>query len=98
MPGFTCAGEGELERPLEQGVEMSRGERQQLEQVVNLLRQIETAVANGKTTARACKEAVIVERPYFHWQNIGLASALTFIAEALERHGGNGFVADHLVE
>lgn len=27
------------------------------EQVVNLLRQIEAAVANGKITARACKEA-----------------------------------------
>jgi len=31
---------------------MARGKRYQPEQVVNLLRQIEVAVANGKTTAR----------------------------------------------
>jgi len=35
---------------------MARGKRYQPEQVVNLLRQIEVAVANGKTTAQACKE------------------------------------------
>jgi putative transposase len=44
---------------------MSRGKRYQPEQVVNLLRQIEVAVANGKTTAQACKEAEIVEQTYF---------------------------------
>jgi hypothetical protein len=38
---------------------MARGKRYQPEQVVNLLRQIEVAVANGKTTAQACKEAEI---------------------------------------
>jgi hypothetical protein len=38
------------------------------EQVVNLLRQIEVAVANGKTTAQACKEAEIVEQTYFRWR------------------------------
>ena len=35
---------------------------------VNLLRQIEVAVANGKTTAQACKEAEIVEQTYFRWR------------------------------
>ena len=35
---------------------MGRGKKYQPEQVVNLLRQIEVAVANGKTTALACKE------------------------------------------
>jgi hypothetical protein len=40
---------------------MARGKRHQPEQVVNLLRQIEVAVANGKTTAQACKESEIVE-------------------------------------
>jgi hypothetical protein len=30
--------------------------------VVNLLRQIEVAVANGETTSQACKEAEIVEQ------------------------------------
>jgi hypothetical protein len=43
---------------------MARGKRYQPEQVVNLLRQIEVAVANGKTTAQAYKEAEIVEQTY----------------------------------
>ena len=47
---------------------MGRGKRYQPEQVVNLLRQIEVAVANGKTTAQACKEAEIVEQTYFRWR------------------------------
>jgi putative transposase len=47
---------------------MARGKRYQPEQVVNLLRQIEVAVANGKTTAQACKEAEIVEQAYFRWR------------------------------
>ena len=36
---------------------MARGKKHTPEQVVNLLRQIEVSVANGKTTALACKEA-----------------------------------------
>jgi putative transposase len=47
---------------------MARGSRYQPEQEVNLLRQIEVAVANGKTTAQACKEAEIVEQTYFRWR------------------------------
>lgn len=47
---------------------MGRGQKYQPEQVVNLLRQIEVAVANGKTTALACKEAGIVEQTYFRWR------------------------------
>ena len=47
---------------------MARGKKYQPEQVVNLLRQIEVAVANGKTTAQACKEAGIVEQTYFRWR------------------------------
>jgi putative transposase len=47
---------------------MARGKRYQPEQVVNLFRQIEVAVANGKTTAQACKEAGIVEQTYFRWR------------------------------
>ena len=47
---------------------MARGKRYQPEQVVNLLRQIEVAVANGKTTAQACKEAEIVEQTHFRWR------------------------------
>jgi hypothetical protein len=47
---------------------MARGKKYQPEQVVNLLRHIEVAVANGKTTALACKEAGIVEQTYFRWR------------------------------
>ena len=32
---------------------------------MGLLRQVEVAVASGKTTAQACKEAEIVEQTYF---------------------------------
>jgi len=35
--------------------------------VVNLLRQIEVGVANGKSTAPASKGAGIVEQTYFRW-------------------------------
>jgi len=38
------------------------------EQVVNLLRQIEVAVANGKTTDQASREAGIVEQTYYRWR------------------------------
>ncbi|WP_130421360.1 transposase [Edaphobacter modestus] len=47
---------------------MARGKRYQPEQVVNLLRQTEVAVANGERTAQACKEAEIVEQTYFRWR------------------------------
>ena len=36
--------------------------------MVNLLRQIKVAVANGKTTAQASKEAGIVEQTRFRWR------------------------------
>ena len=35
---------------------------------MNLLRQIEVAVANGKTTPLACKEAGITEQTYYRWR------------------------------
>ena len=38
------------------------------EQVVNLLRQIEVAVANGKPTDQACRDAGIVEQTYYRWR------------------------------
>jgi putative transposase len=37
-------------------------------EVVNLLRQIEVAVANGKTKAQASKEAEIAEQTYIRWR------------------------------
>lgn len=36
--------------------------------MVNLLRQIEVGVANGKTTGQACKEALITEQTYYRWR------------------------------
>ncbi|HEY6445335.1 MAG TPA: transposase, partial [Acidobacteriaceae bacterium] len=47
---------------------MARGRKHTPEQVVNLLRQIEVAVANGKTTALACKEGEITEQTYYRWR------------------------------
>ncbi len=42
--------------------------RHTAEQVVNLLRQVEVAIANGKTTVLACKEASITEQTYYRWR------------------------------
>ena len=47
---------------------MARRKKHTSEQVVNLLRQIEVAVANGKTTVLACKEAEITEQSYYRWR------------------------------
>src|SRR5581483_4779672 len=57
-----------IRETLDKERDMGRGKKYQPEQVVNLLRQIEVAVANGKTTAVACKEAGIVEQTYFRWR------------------------------
>ena len=38
------------------------------EQIVNLLRQIEVGIANGKTTPQACKEAQITAPTYYRWR------------------------------
>ena len=46
---------------------MARRKKHNPEQVVKLLRQIEVAVATGKTTALACKEAEITEQTYYRW-------------------------------
>src|ERR1700679_2566227 len=47
---------------------MARGKKHTPEQVVNLLRQIEVAVANGKTTPVACRESGITEQTYYRWR------------------------------
>ena len=39
------------------------------EQIVNLLRQIEVEIANGKTTPQACKEAEITQQTYYRCRN-----------------------------
>ncbi|HET9400021.1 MAG TPA: transposase, partial [Candidatus Acidoferrales bacterium] len=38
------------------------------EQIVTLLWQIEVAIANGKTTPQACKEAQITAQTYYRWR------------------------------
>jgi putative transposase len=38
------------------------------EQIVMLLRQIEVAIANGKTTPQACKEAEITVQTFYRWR------------------------------
>lgn len=38
------------------------------EQIVSLLRQVEVAVASGKMTAQASKEAAITEQTYYRWR------------------------------
>lgn len=40
----------------------------QPEQIVNLLRQIEVATANGRATALASREAGISEQTYYRWR------------------------------
>jgi transposase-like protein len=47
---------------------MVRGKKHTAEQVVNLLRQGEDGIANGKSMAQACKEAEIVEQTYYRWR------------------------------
>ena len=47
---------------------MARRKKHNPEQVVNLLRQIEVAVANGKTTPVACRESGITEQTYYRWR------------------------------
>ena len=44
---------------------MARSKKHMAEQIVNLLRQLEVGVANGKTLPQACKEAEIVEQTYY---------------------------------
>jgi putative transposase len=38
------------------------------EQIVNLLRQIEVEIANGKTTPQACRETAITVQTYYRWR------------------------------
>jgi putative transposase len=47
---------------------MARGKQHSAEQIVNVLRQIEVAIANRKSTPLACKEAAIIEQTYYRWR------------------------------
>jgi putative transposase len=41
---------------------MARGKKRTSEQIVNLLRQVEVSVANGKTLPQTCNDVEIVEQ------------------------------------
>lgn len=47
---------------------MAKGKKHTPEQIVSLLRQIEVAIANGKTTPVACRESGITEQTYYRWR------------------------------
>ena len=47
---------------------MGKAKKHSPEQIVNLLRQIEVGVANGKTTPLACREAGITDQTYYRWR------------------------------
>ena len=43
-------------------------QRYKPEQIVTVLRQVEVAMANGKSTPQACKEAGIHTQTYYRWR------------------------------
>lgn len=47
---------------------MGKGKKHTPEQIVNMLRQIEVGIANGKTHLIACREVGITEQTYYRWR------------------------------
>lgn len=47
---------------------MGKARKHTPEQIVNILRQIEVAVSNGKTAPVASREAGITEQSYYRWR------------------------------
>ncbi len=47
---------------------MGKAKKHSPEQIVNILRQIEVASANGKTHPLACREAGITEQTFYRWR------------------------------
>ena len=47
---------------------MGKAKKHSAEQIVNMLRQIEVAIANGKTTPTACRETGITEQTFYRWR------------------------------
>jgi transposase-like protein len=47
---------------------MGNGRKHTPEQIANLLRQIDAAVANGKTNSAACSEGGITVQTYYRWR------------------------------
>ena len=65
-------------------------QRYKPEQIVTILRQIEVAVANGKTTPQACKEASITVQTYYRWRKEygGMKVAQAKRMKELEKENG----------
>jgi hypothetical protein len=63
------------------------------EQIVNLLRQIEVEIANGKTTPQACKEAEITVQSYYRWRKEYGGLKLDQAKRLKELTGGTAFEA-----
>ena len=70
--GFGLTGtfytSGNEREPLERKESDMTKKRHTPEQIVTLVRQVEVAVANGKGTPQACKEAAITEQTYYRWR------------------------------
>ena len=49
---------------------MGKAKKHTPEQIVNILRKIEVAVANGKTHQVASHEAGITEQTYYRWRKV----------------------------
>jgi putative transposase len=47
---------------------MARGKKHTAEQIVNLLRQVEVGVANGKTLPQRVKRWRLSSRTYYRWR------------------------------
>jgi transposase-like protein len=47
---------------------MGKAKKYTPEQIVNMLRQIEVGIANGKTHSIACREVGITEQTYYRWR------------------------------
>lgn len=47
---------------------MARGKKYSSEQIVELLRQIDVAVRNGKSRDEACNQAGIIAKTYYRWR------------------------------
>jgi len=70
---------------------MAKARKHTPEQIVNILRQIEVAVANGKRHPVASREAGITEQSYYRWrkENGGLkVDQAKRLKELLEQENG----------
>jgi putative transposase len=69
---------------------MGKAKKHTPEQIVNILRQIEVANANGKTQPVACREAGITEQTFYRWRKEygGLKADQAKRLEELEQENG----------